>query len=281
MEVVPADLSIYKEKIEAFTGIPPSASDSTESDYLMIYNAATAQIKAIWAIDEDLELRSPATFENEELYGTTDPWKEKAIALVTHNVLTTYELLENILWRLPFKDLTRIQRVSKRWHNVTIRSKTLQKQLHHFSEPMFDSRTLTGREVHPLLAQPGCTPNNIDNRDLCRVVKGLIQPDWLLGLHAGTWEDMFICVPAVTTLNIRCFSFMSHVNVVKDKEGIRLRSLIAGIRQWLADDLGKSDLRRLRVHLGVNDQGDAAYAQLIDHPQTRLLRRSAVGTMRT
>jgi len=148
-------------------------------------------------------------------------------------VWNVYELLERILSYLPFRDLTRAQRVAKQWRDVSICSANLREQLNMFNTATTsEARDATTQriEVHPLIAIPGY-------RAQCNSPLPLVRLGKLLALQSGPWETMFISVPPVTIVKINGIrECKTRSVIIEDADGIRFEKLIAGLNGWIAAD---------------------------------------------
>lgn len=155
-------------------------------------------------------------------------------------VFSTYELIDQILSNLSLRDLTRVQRVSRTWHDITLRSPTLRSELRAFLPGgIFGLEADPKRcEVHPLIA-------DLNDNTRFDTPYPRYRLEKLLELRAGTWEDMFICLPTLTILKINGVKGRKTDSVViYDITGVRLGKLMGGLREWMATDLGRDDARR-------------------------------------
>lgn len=185
------------------------------------------------AVATETNEETPANIaKNEKLETVTNHDYSDAAMFSTSVIFTTYELVENILSHLSFKDLTRVQRVSKKWYDVTIRSPTLRRQLSAFSEAKVHS--IAPVVVHPLIASPYYGPDCFHTPyPMARVRK-------LLKLQKGQWENMFMCVPALTMVRINGpKGRRTDPLVIEDRSGVRLGAYVAGVREWVEHDLGR------------------------------------------
>jgi len=156
---------------------------------------------------------------------------KKVKASDTSQVFTTYELFEKILLHLDFMDLTLVQCVSKKWHDVTMRSQILKKRLHTYFDERADMGPFTKLQlVHPLIAHGYKPPDRTWVLDRPHL-------DKLLNLQGGSWENMFICAPALTGVWVGWAKTRStNCQFVTEANGVRFTTFIAGVREWLAKD---------------------------------------------
>lgn len=174
-------------------------------------------------------------------------------------VLETNELLEKILWFLPFRDLLMAQQLNKHYKSVVERSPQIQKKL--YRAPMQKGETL----YHPLmdtifnsipirslpsikdqarkdLRSSFLSVADLDTKDGERILAALYLPKDQLknkAISNGTkqsWGSMFITQPPVKCLRAMAINKYGRYQGVDAKVqvdgGIRFADLVEKAEQW-------------------------------------------------
>jgi len=214
--------------------IRPNASDTSDRDSCSDVSENIQQQRVVVELDEEGDETPTVVTENTRLYTVTDHQNPDKELSSTSVIFTTYELVENILLHLSFRDLTCVQRVSKIWHDVTLRSPVLQQQLNVFFKPRLHQSTLRRKYIpHPMLASS-------DNSDRLQSPYPRGKLEKLLKLPKGKWENMYVSVPAIKAMRINGTKGRRTDPLVLDEfAGIRLGTLVAGIREWIEVDRGR------------------------------------------
>lgn len=173
-------------------------------------------------------------------------------------VLQTTELLEAILYQLPFADLLNAHRVSRTWLQLIQASLPLQRKLFNkpdFAAPrktmivkdsglglvcgldlgsIFETYEISVPTPHPLL----------QNTTIIQLQQSPPRKHVLQNLHhgsyrdlplrkSGSWERQLIAQPPPTKIKVQCTicNFTGDVAVIKDSGGVRLGPVAQVLRQ--------------------------------------------------
>ena len=151
----------------------------------------------------------------------------------SEEVFATYELLENILARLPSPiDLGKVQQVCRHFYSVTKRSKLLRQRL--FLEPEPGNKREINKNINSKLNPvPRCVaflPWAFFHHR-CALKLEYCNFKRLLRWQQGQWERMFISQPPIKKLIVHG-GRLDYSLKIEDSEGIRLDTLVQRLREW-------------------------------------------------
>lgn len=196
----------------------------------------------------------------------------------TKKALGINELLENVLFYLPMKDLIHAQKVCQQWRNVVQKSKALRQHLYLEPQPVTthpeacscpDKATWTtvnsfmpmgkhaiDRLPHPFL-QDLYEPRShgedysslwFEREDIVRI----------LSWPSGTWEDMLVLQPPPKRVLLRTpsltkdIAFIGIIEMIEEPTGVRLGQIVRAMRAQFSNSG--------RVWCGMPDHGDEVRA---------------------